>query len=77
LKQQFSGLEVLSHLLIDGEFKGAVVGHWRIGPYDVDDVVVMLPEQEKHARKQEILEAVKYVYPPSRHTILRYAGEKR
>lgn len=75
LKQQFSGLEVLSHILIDGEFKGAVVGHWRIGPYDIDDIVVLLPEQEKHERKQEILEAVRDVYPPSRHTILRYAGE--
>jgi hypothetical protein len=76
LKQQFSGLEVLSHLLIDGEFKGAVVGHWRIGPYDIDDIIVMMPEQEKQARKQEILTAVRDIYPPSRHNVLRYAGEK-
>ena len=40
LKRRFGGQEVLQYLLIDGMFGGAVLGHWRIGPHDVDDIVV-------------------------------------
>jgi hypothetical protein len=42
LKRRFGDHEVLRYLLIDGEFLGAVLGHWRIGPYDIDDIVVRL-----------------------------------
>ncbi len=48
--------EPLYYLLIDGEFHGAVVGHFRNGPYDLNDVVCDLPDAER--RKGEILEAV-------------------
>ena len=51
--------EPLQYLLIDGVFHGAVVGHFRNGPYDCNDVVCDLPEAE--SRKDEILEAVKAV----------------
>ena len=43
LKERFEGLEVLACLLIDGELTGAVCGHWRIGPHDVEDIVLTLP----------------------------------
>ena len=75
LKQRFSGLEVLSHILIDGKFQGAVVGHWRINPYDLDDIVLELSDAERQARKEEILQAVRDAYPPERHSVLRYHGE--
>ena len=55
LKEQFAGMERLQYLLIDGVFQGAVLGHWRIGPHDVDDIAVALPEAEKQARKEEIV----------------------
>lgn len=48
--------EPLQYLLIDGEFRGAVVGHFRNGPYDLNDVVCDLPDAD--ARKEEILAAV-------------------
>lgn len=75
LKEQFKPLyekleydhEPLQYLLIDGEFHGLSVGHFRYGPYDLNDIVCDLPEPGK--RKDEIVEAVKEVnfgYPPKR-----------
>ena len=51
--------EPLQYLLIDGEFRGASVGHFRNGPYDLNDVVCDLPDAE--SRKDEIVEAVRAV----------------
>lgn len=75
LKRRFAGLEVLQYLLIDGQFQGAVVGHWRIGPHDVDDIVLMLPQAACNARRDEIIAAVAWGYQPPYAHILRYAGE--
>jgi len=49
--------ELLQYLLIDGEFRGAVVGHFRNGPYDLNDVIGDLPA----GRAEEIIEAVQAV----------------
>jgi hypothetical protein len=51
--------EPLQYLLIDGEFHGASVGHFRNGPYDLNDIVCDLPDAE--SRKDEIVEAVRAV----------------
>ena len=75
LKERFEGLEVLACLLIDGELTGAVCGHWRIGPHDVEDILLTLPARECMRRKREILEEVGRFYHPPRHHILRYAGK--
>lgn len=75
LKRHFIGQEVLQYLLIDGDLLGAVCGHWRIGPHDVEDIVVELPERERTARKDEIMEAVAWKYHPPSHRIRRYHGE--
>lgn len=48
--------EPLQYLLIDGEFHGASVGHFRNGPYDLNDIVCDLPDAER--RKEEIVDAV-------------------
>ena len=48
--------EPLQYLLIDGEFHGASVGHFRNGPYDLNDIVCDLPDAEK--RRDEIVKAV-------------------
>ena len=44
LKEKFKHPEheTLQYLLIDGEFHGAVVGHFRYGPYDLEDVLLDL-----------------------------------
>lgn len=51
--------EPLQYLLIDGAFHGASVGHFRNGPYDLNDVVSDLPDAA--SRREEILEAVRTV----------------
>ena len=51
--------EPLQYLLIDGEFHGASVGHFRNGPYDLNDIVCDLPDVEN--RKNEIVDAIKVV----------------
>jgi len=64
LKRRFAGLEVLQYLLIDGAFQGAVVGHWRIGPHNVDDIVLILPSTTRDARRDAIITAVAQGYQP-------------
>ena len=51
--------ELLQCLLIDGEFHGASVGHFRNGPYDLNDVICDLPNEEE--RKDEIIKAIQRV----------------
>jgi hypothetical protein len=76
LRRRFAGLEVLQYLLIDGDLRGAVCGHWRISPFDVEDIVVDLSPTERARRKAEIMQAVAWQYHPPDHHILRYAGEQ-
>lgn len=47
----------LQYLLIDGEFRGASVGHFRNGPYDLNDIVCDWPA--KGTCREEIIEAVR------------------
>ena len=75
LKQRFGGREILQYLLIDGRFAGAVCGHWRIGPHDVEDIVLELPKTMRASRKTEILKEVASTYSGGRHRILRYDGK--
>ncbi|GGP11830.1 DNA glycosylase AlkZ-like family protein [Oceanobacillus neutriphilus] len=76
LKEKFKGKEVLQYLLIDGEFKGAVLGHWRIGPHDIEDITLYLGEEEIETRKEEIIFAVRAGYPLETTRILHFNGEQ-
>jgi hypothetical protein len=76
LKRRFGKYETLQYLLIDGEFRGAVVGHWRIGPHDVDDIVLTLPADECTARRGKIIDVVSQWYHPPHNRILKYMGEE-
>lgn len=62
-KQWTKGLaydhEPLQYLLIDGEIHGASVGHFRNGPYDLNDIVCDLQDAEN--RREEIIEAIRSV----------------
>ncbi len=49
----------LQYLLIDGEFRGASVGHFRNGPYDLNDIVCDLPDAMD--RREEIIRAIRDV----------------
>lgn len=76
LQSRYKGLEVLQFLLVDGKFQGVVLGHWRIGPYDVDDIILDLDESDVLARKDEVIAAVRAIYSPEYHHILRYSGSE-
>lgn len=76
LKRKFGEHEVLQYLLIDGEFKGAVLGHWRIGPYDVDNIITELSAAERACRRENILGAVSLGYRPPHSHILKYDGKE-
>ncbi|SES68651.1 hypothetical protein SAMN05421676_101174 [Salinibacillus kushneri] len=75
LKTLYKGQEVLQYLLIDGEFQGAVLGHWRIGPHDIDDVTLSLKPEQANIRKDEIIKAIRQYYTPKRTKILKFNGE--
>lgn len=75
LKQRFAGQEILQYLLIDGRLLGAVVGHWRIGPHDVEDIDIHLPKNQADERMDEVLNAVASVYYPPHSTIRKYMGK--
>lgn len=51
--------EPLQYLLVDGVFHGAVVGHFRNGPYDLNDV--RIDDASLLSRKEEIIAAVQTV----------------
>lgn len=75
-KKMTEGLEYdhepLQYLLIDGEFHGASVGHFRNGPNDLNDIVCDLSDAE--SRKDEIIEAVRTVNYGK--TPLRFMGKE-
>ncbi len=74
LKKRYHGLEVLQYLLVDGVFQGAVTGHWGFKDYDIEDIVLDLPEEKAAARRDEAICAVREGYDSNHHAILRYNG---
>lgn len=76
LRERYCGREVLQYLLIDGEVRGAVCGHWRIRAHDVEDVTVDLTPAEAARRRDEVLEAVALHYAPPDSHILHYMGQR-
>lgn len=77
LKQQFSsqGAGVLYYIVIDGVIRGAVTGHFKFGPHIIEDVLTDLSEEEKTARREEILEAIYAVFDRFQSPVMRYDGE--
>lgn len=60
-KGKEKGSEVMQYLLIDGEIRGAVMGHFRYGPYDLHEIRTALTADTLQKRRVEILEAVQEV----------------
>lgn len=77
LKAKFKHEEfdTLYYILIDGEFRGAVVGHFKNGPYVLEDVTLDLPDDEKISRKDEIIEAIFKVNNRDASPLARYCGQ--
>ncbi len=49
--------DTLYYLLVDGEWRGAVVGKFRYTP-EIEDVLLDLAPQEAVARKEEVFSAI-------------------
>ena len=67
--------DTLQYLMVDGEFRGVCVGHFRNGPYDIEDVIVNLSQDEIAMRRNEILEAIYAVNYGKGNRIKRFCGE--
>lgn len=81
--------DVLGYLLIDGAFRGCLLGHFRNGPFELEDVAlwaetegeepVCLKNESadglKVALKEDILNAVELLYDPEISPLKRYMGE--
>jgi hypothetical protein len=76
LKEKYrqTDADVLQYILIDGEFKGAVLGFFKQGPYILTDVVLDIPEDEAAKRKEEILQAVYDVNSSKSRPVGKYMG---
>lgn len=91
LKDTFTHPEydVLGYLLIDGEFNGCLLGHYRNGPFELEDVALRVEtegektvclkngadESFKESLKKDILNAVELLYDPETSPLKRYMGE--
>lgn len=60
-KGREKGSEVMQYLLIDGRIRGAVMGHFRYGPYDLHEIRTELTEEQLRQRREEIRAAAEDV----------------
>jgi len=76
LKEEFmhSYPDTLYYMLIDGEFRGAVVGKFRYTP-EVEDVILDLTDDEAAARRNETLQTI-HVLCGTNNPVKRYQGEE-
>ncbi len=66
--------EPFHYILVDGVFRGVSVGHVHNGPFEINDIVLDMTEDEAQLRKKEIIDAVTDInlsVPP-----LRFMGKK-
>ena len=91
LKDTFTHPEydVLGYLLIDGAFRGCLLGHFRNGPFELEDVALWAETEGEapvclrneaadglnEALKEDILNAVELLYDPEISPLKRYMGE--
>jgi hypothetical protein len=77
LKDKFkqTDLDILQYLLIDGEFEGAVLGHFKNGPFIIEDIILDLPEDEIRDRKYEIIGSVYTINNRESSPIKKFNGK--
>lgn len=65
--------DILQYILVDGEFRGAVLGHFKNGPYIIEDVIV---DPGLEASKDAIIQAIYRVNSRDDSPIKRYMGRE-
>jgi hypothetical protein len=78
LKDRFGDkrYKTLHYILKKGEFIGAVLGHFRFGPNELEDVQIDLPQGLKEQYKDEIIDAIYKVYDKDKSPVKRYCGQE-
>lgn len=66
---------VLQYILIDGMFQGGVMGKFKNGPYQIEDILLDLDPEAAERRRDEILQAVYRVNDPRYSPVKRYMGK--
>lgn len=66
---------ILHYIFKKGEFIGALLGHFRFGPNDLEDVILDIKDTDKIKYKKRILNAIKKTYNPKETKLKRYCGE--
>jgi hypothetical protein len=69
--------DILDFILINGEFKGAVMGHFRFSDVPVEDIVLDMTKNEAEDWKNEILSALAKVIDPGKCPLKRYNGKEQ
>lgn len=61
LKEKYKSFpyNVIQYLLIDGKFQGALMGRFRNGTNDLEDVILDFSKEEAQDRKKQVLDAIK------------------
>lgn len=75
VKYKHPGYDILQYILVDGEWGGAVWGHFKNGPYVIEDISLSLAQGEGERRKDEIIEAVYRVNSREHSPIRRYMAK--
>ncbi len=50
--------EPLHYILVDGVFRGVAVGHVHNGPFEINDIVLDMSDEEARSRRTQIIDAV-------------------
>lgn len=74
-KFQSEDYDILQYILLDGVFQGVVLGHFKNGPFIIEDIKLNLPAGTAMARRSEIIAAVGLVNDPVASPVRRFMGE--
>lgn len=73
-KYKLDGFKTMQYILLNGDFKGAVYGHFRFSPNEIEDIVLDVSETEAEALKEKIIDMV-YKVNSYESPIKKYNGK--
>ncbi len=78
LKKQFdkSAYKTLAYICIKGVIVGRLLGYFRFGPDDLEDVELNLMDELKEAYRDRILEVIEDTYEGEENYLKRYCGNE-
>jgi hypothetical protein len=77
IRERFSPkpYKILRYIMYRGEFIGALLGYFRFGPDDLEDVILDLPDKEKISLGPKIIQAIYTQYNPRENVLKRFDGK--